>query len=183
MESRVNIAPGFTVKIPLSEGSTYVTVNMVGDKPYEVFIRGRKDKQDLYETIGRLVSLCLRSGMEVEQISKHLVGMRSMEPVWWEGIQVLSISDITGRLLLAAEGIGIKELIGGIMPDITLCTNEVCSLSDGCRRHYSKWPSTLLDKEQKYQEFEPDDSGFCKDFLSMLDMKEGMKGNMKEDEQ
>jgi len=108
-KKRPRYIPGYTVDMTLPVGRVYITINSVEGVPFEIFIRGPKHLQSLYEALGRLVSLSLRSGLPVEDICHHLVGIRDNEPTWWEGVQVLSLPDIIGKLLLASDEIIVEE--------------------------------------------------------------------------
>lgn len=51
------------------------------------------------------------------------------------------------------------------MPDISLCKNYICPLSEQCYRFVAK-PDELV---QAYSEFEPDDEGNCEHFMNIPD--------------
>lgn len=66
---------GITHKIETSEGTMYLTINFVDDKPFEVFVRVGKAGTNvnvLSEAIGRLISLILRSNITVSEIINQL---------------------------------------------------------------------------------------------------------------
>jgi ribonucleoside-diphosphate reductase alpha chain len=51
------------------------------------------------EAIGRLVSLGLRSGIEVESITEQLRGIRCPSPSWEKGGRIFSCSDAIARAI------------------------------------------------------------------------------------
>ncbi|MBW8001685.1 MAG: adenosylcobalamin-dependent ribonucleoside-diphosphate reductase [Planctomycetes bacterium] len=102
-EDRPRILFGFTEKIATSKGNLYVTVNESDDKkPVEVFLSiGKSGKTDAAysEALGRIITLGLRSGLNVEKIVKHLKGISGDDQVWDNGVAIKSIPDAVGQLL------------------------------------------------------------------------------------
>jgi ribonucleoside-diphosphate reductase alpha chain len=79
-----------------------VTVTEHEGKPFEVFATiGKSGKSTTAKTeaIGRLVSLGLRSGVQVEHIIEQLKGIGGEHPIFQKDGLVLSIPDAIGRVL------------------------------------------------------------------------------------
>ncbi|MFC1553187.1 vitamin B12-dependent ribonucleotide reductase [candidate division KSB1 bacterium] len=110
---RGKITYGATEKIVTSDGTLYVTINQDEFGLCEVFTNIGKHGSDAAawsEAVGRLISLCLRSGVSLRSIVKQLRGITS-RPIWQDGIQILSVPDAIGRALsryVNDEGIEIK---------------------------------------------------------------------------
>lgn len=82
-KQRPNVVSGVTEKVATGCGNMYVTVNQENDKPFETFaILGRSGScnKAMTEGLARLVSLCLRSGVAVDDIIKQLSGLRCQSP-------------------------------------------------------------------------------------------------------
>lgn len=80
----------------------FITLNLYDGKPFEVFATiGRSGRSTTAKTeaIGRLVSLALRSGIEVGEIVKQLKGIGGEYPVSGKGGLVLSVPDAIARVL------------------------------------------------------------------------------------
>lgn len=96
--SRPDLIYGFTQKVHTGHGEMYVTINEVDGKPFEVFStigRSGRSTTAKAEAIGRLISLALRSGIEVEKIVRQIKGIGGEAPVFHSGKrgQVQSIPD------------------------------------------------------------------------------------------
>jgi ribonucleoside-diphosphate reductase alpha chain len=131
---------GFTTKIRTGLGQLYVTVSDLNGKPFEVFATiGKSGRSTTAKTeaIGRLVSLALRSGVDVKQIIDQLKGIGGEHPVFQEGGLVLSIPDAIARVLekhyLAnADKQGASSqnnLMGSMCPEC----GETISFEEGCQ--------------------------------------------------
>jgi ribonucleoside-diphosphate reductase alpha chain len=100
---RPRVLRGSTTKLNTGQGSLYVTINT--DKtnaPVEVFANIGKSGGDtaaLAEAIGRLISISLQKGVEVEELAETLTGITGSRPVWNEGILVKSVPDGIGQIL------------------------------------------------------------------------------------
>ncbi len=93
---------GFTQKIHLGLGELYLTVNEVDGKPFEVFATIGKSGRSITakaEAIGRLVSLALRSGIEVRDIVKQLKGIGGEHPIFQKKGLLLSLPDAIAWVL------------------------------------------------------------------------------------
>ena len=83
-------------------GYLYVTVTEFEGRPFEVFATiGKSGKSTTAKTeaIGRLVSLCLRSGVKVEHVIDQIKGIGGEYAVFQQGGSVLSIPDAISRVL------------------------------------------------------------------------------------
>ncbi len=102
VKERPETLKGFTTKIKTGLGQLYLTVTEHEGRPFEVFATiGKSGRSTTAKTeaIGRLVSLALRSGVEVCEIVDQLKGIGGEHPVFQEGGLVLSIPDAIARVL------------------------------------------------------------------------------------
>ena len=93
---------GITERVRTGHGTMYVTVNFDGDnRPFELFTAigkaGGSEPAHL-EGLSRLVTLCLRSGVDPNAIIYHLSGITS-EPVWDNGVLIRSAEDGVAHVL------------------------------------------------------------------------------------
>ncbi len=99
---RPEITYGQTHKLKTGCGSLYVTINKDKEGVFEVFtLMGKSGgcAASQNETTGRLISLALRSGVDVASIIRQLQGIRCPVPIWDKGNLVLSCSDAISRAL------------------------------------------------------------------------------------
>ncbi|MGE4546212.1 MAG: vitamin B12-dependent ribonucleotide reductase [Desulfurella sp.] len=99
---RGNILKGITEKLKTSRGSLYVTVNTLNGKPIEVFANIGKSGGDisaLSEAIGRLISIALQNGVDVEKIVNTLINITGAQPIWNEGRLIKSVPDAIAQVL------------------------------------------------------------------------------------
>jgi len=83
-------------------GYLYVTVSEYNNRPFELFAtigKSGKSTQAKTEAIGRLISLSLRSGIEVEEIINQIEGIRGEHAVFQDGGLVHSIPDAIAKVL------------------------------------------------------------------------------------
>ncbi|UCE56608.1 MAG: vitamin B12-dependent ribonucleotide reductase [Desulfobacterales bacterium] len=102
VKKRPETLEGFTTRIKTGYGYLYVTVTEYEGKPFEVFATiGKSGRSTTAKTeaIGRLISLALRSGVEVKKIIDQLKGIGGENPVFQEGGLVLSIPDAISKVL------------------------------------------------------------------------------------
>lgn len=113
IHGRPRVLQGFTTKLNTGQGSLYVTINTdEQNHPIEVFSNIGKSGGDtaaLAEAIGRLISISLQKGVEVEEISQTLIGITGSRPVWNEGTLVKSVPDGIGQILLNWFGNNAQE--------------------------------------------------------------------------
>ncbi len=99
---RPPVVRGVTRKMPTGCGNLYVTMNEDEHGLFEVFARlgkagGCADAQ--LEAVGRLVSLCLRSGIKPEDIIKQLKAIRCPNPLLARGGPILSCPDAIAKAI------------------------------------------------------------------------------------
>ncbi len=96
VQDRPDVIYGFTQKIDTGLGVLFLTVNEMDGKPFEVFATIGKSGGSITakaEAIGRLVSLALRSGVEVREIVQQLKGIGGENPKFMKKHLVKSIPD------------------------------------------------------------------------------------------
>jgi len=98
---RPEITTGFTEKVKIGCGNLYITVNYDEYGICEVFTNtGRAGGcPSQSEATSRLVSIALRSGMDVKAIVEQLKGIRCPSTIRQKGLKVLSCPDAIGRLI------------------------------------------------------------------------------------
>ncbi|NQT47848.1 MAG: vitamin B12-dependent ribonucleotide reductase, partial [Chloroflexi bacterium] len=148
---RDRITSGLTERVSTGCGHIYVTVNRDEDGVCEVFSSLGKAggcASAQLEAISRLISLSLRSGIEVSSIVKHLKGIRCPSIAWDAGHAVLSCPDAIGGVLEEETGDGRDDTresmvfggpvaavnVAGQCPDCgtLLVYQEGCFLCPGC---------------------------------------------------
>lgn len=93
---------GFTEKINTGLGTLYLTVNELDGKPFEVFATIGKSGKSVTaktEAIGRLVSLALRNGIDVERIVRQIKGIGGEHQRFSTGELMLSVPDAIAKVL------------------------------------------------------------------------------------
>ena len=93
---------GVTHRIRTGEGTLYITINHDENGLCEIFTTIGKaggNAAAQAEAISRLISLSLRSGMDVTEIIKQLKGISGPNPVWENGKLILSTPDAIGKAL------------------------------------------------------------------------------------
>ena len=137
-KERPEVMNGFTQKVPTGLGTMYLTVNEMDGQPFEVFATIGKSGHSTTakaEAIGRLVSLALRSGIDVRDVVVQLRGIGGEHPVFRRKGILLSIPDAIAWVL---ESHYMKDThySGGVTdlenrPRCPECGGELV-LSEGC---------------------------------------------------
>jgi len=100
---RPQVIVGTTTKIATGCGNLYITINEDEQgQPFEVFMHMGKAggcAMSQLEAIGRLLSLALRSGIEIGSIVEQLRGIRCPSPSWEKGGRIFSCSDAIARAI------------------------------------------------------------------------------------
>jgi len=139
VRERPETLDGFTSRVKTGMGNLYLTVTEFEGMPFEVFATiGKSGRSTTAKTeaIGRLVSLALRSGVEVDEIVHQLKGIGGEHPVFQEGGLVLSIPDAIARVLekrylkngLRKKNGYAKSLKGEVCPEC----GQTISFEEGC---------------------------------------------------
>jgi ribonucleoside-diphosphate reductase alpha chain len=99
--SRPDITRGFTRKFKIGGcGKIYVTVNSDEQGICEVFTNtGEEGCAALSEAVGRLISITIRSGIEIDSILKQISGVRCITCIADEETHVLSCPDAMGKAI------------------------------------------------------------------------------------
>ncbi len=94
---RPQIVKGQTIKMMTGCGALFVTINEDEEnKPFEVFCNIGKCgacANSMVETIGRLISLALRSNIPVEKVYQQLLGIRCNRPEMYGENKIFSCAD------------------------------------------------------------------------------------------
>ena len=98
---RPDVTMGFTEKVRIGCGNLYITVNYDDKGICEVFTNlGRAGGcPSQSEATSRLISMALRSGMDVDILIEQLKGIRCHSTLRQKGLKVLSCPDAIGRVL------------------------------------------------------------------------------------
>jgi ribonucleoside-diphosphate reductase alpha chain len=139
VRKRPETLEGFTSRIKTGLGQLYVTVTEFEGKPFEVFATiGKSGRSTTAKTeaIGRLVSLALRAGVQVDKVIEQLKGIGGEHPVFQQGGLVLSIPDAIAMVLekryqtgqITKPSGGGKSLLGEKCPEC----GQTISFEEGC---------------------------------------------------
>lgn len=99
---RPKVTTGITERVTTGCGYIYVTVNFDDKGICEVFSSLGKAggcASAQLEATSRLISLALRSGIDVASVTKHLHGIRCPSVAWEEGHAILSCADAIASVL------------------------------------------------------------------------------------
>ncbi|MGH8016293.1 MAG: vitamin B12-dependent ribonucleotide reductase, partial [Candidatus Zixiibacteriota bacterium] len=102
VKDRPQVLEGFTEKVRTGYGNLYVTVNVLEGKPFEVFAQiGHSGYTTMADTeaICRMISLALRSGIEVGQVVRQLRGIGGSSQSFSGGARIYSIPDAIAQVL------------------------------------------------------------------------------------
>jgi len=118
---------GSTQRINTGCGSLYVTINHdETGKPFELFTQIGKAggcAASQTESIGRLVSLALRAGIDLEQIRSQLMGISCHQPAWEKGMRISSCADAISKALDNLSRTGIPS-VGGLLVEAGASSNN-----------------------------------------------------------
>lgn len=137
VRERPEIVFGFTQKVSTGLGELYLTVNEVDNRPFEVFAtigRSGRSITAKAEAIGRLVSLALRSGIDVREVVTQLKGIGGEHPVFQKKGLLLSIPDAVAWVLenRYLDGEGVKADFSALdRPGCPECGEELI-FQEGC---------------------------------------------------
>lgn len=97
MKKRPKSLKSQTIKTKCGYGTLYVTISEDEDgKPFETFLHIGKNGQSIKakaEAIGRLTSLCLRSGIDIKEVIGQLENIEGNNPVNYDGKLIKSLPD------------------------------------------------------------------------------------------
>ena len=138
--ARPRVVEGQTYKINTGCGNMYVTINEDENGPCEIFTQLGKSgacASSLTECTTRMISLSMRSGIDIKHILEQLKGIRCSSPVFGEGGVVLSCVD--GIAIAMEEHLADKEEVNtsrtlstsGENPDCPECGNQL-TFGEGC---------------------------------------------------
>jgi len=102
----LEVVEGKTVRIP-TDPPCYLTLNFHDGDPIEVFFTVSKagsDEKANSEAIGRLISLCLQSGVPIQKVIKTLSGIKGENTQMRNGWIVHSLPDAVAKGLLRLLG-------------------------------------------------------------------------------
>ncbi len=144
---RAKLTTGITEKVTTGCGSMYVTVNSDEQGICEVFSTLGKAggcASAQLEAICRLISLALRSGIDVASVVRQLRGIRCPSLAWEEGKSILSCADAIASILEKhttggdnkprLEDYGLAKNLAGQCPDCgnLLVYQEGCFICPSC---------------------------------------------------
>lgn len=133
---RPSITTGMTEKVHTGCGNLYVTINKDDNGICEVFSQMGKAggcASSQIEATCRMISLGLRSGIQMKSIVKQIKGIRCPSPTRWKkGQTILSCSDAIAQVLeknsVLNEKVEVTSTVVGVCPE---CSNSLIH-EDGC---------------------------------------------------
>jgi len=144
-QKRPQILMGFTERIKTGMGTLYITVSEFKGRPFELFAtvgKSGKSTQAKTEAIGRLISLALRSGIEVDEIIEQISGIRGEHAVFQDGGLVYSIPDaiakvLEKRYLPKGNGNGKKSYKNSLKSNLCPECGQAITFEEGCKTCHS----------------------------------------------
>ncbi len=142
VKDRPDVVYGFTQKVATGLGDLYLTINEVDGRPFEVFATIGKSGASIMakaEAIGRLVSLALRSGVEVPEIVAQLKGICGEHPKFQKKFLCKSIPDAISWVLESRymQGEHVAGNPGSLSKPICPDCGETIVLEEGCEKCHS----------------------------------------------
>ena len=131
--NRPKILRGITFKGRGGCGNIYTTINGNG-VPYECFVRTSGGCEANNEAIGRLISLCLRNNVKLDDIIKQLKTIKCPTAIASKKSEGKSCAGIVGRFLQQYVDDGVTEEIINICPEC----GERLNFGDGCAKGVCK---------------------------------------------
>lgn len=136
---------GRTHRVSTPNGSMFVTVNHIGDTPYEVFCSIGKSgghTASFTEALGRMVSIGLQHGVPLESIVEQLDGIRGPEQVLAPGGAITSVPDALARVLggyLEVDRVDNIRNVRDLSSECSECGGQIvrengCSSCTNCSR-------------------------------------------------
>lgn len=122
---------GITEKITTGNGNMYITINTDGNIPFEVFANVGKSGWSTAadtEAICRLISLCLRNGIDIDEVIEQLSDIGGDTPIHHKGKLIKSIPDAIAKALHKRFG---KNDLQVAIPKCANCNGDMV-LSGGC---------------------------------------------------
>ncbi|MFC2040236.1 vitamin B12-dependent ribonucleotide reductase [Chloroflexota bacterium] len=144
---RGKVTTGITERVMTGCGYIYVTVNSDEDGILEVFaLLGKTGGCGAaqMESLGRLISLSIRAGVDVADIVRQMRGIRCPSIAWEEGKSILSCADAIASVLEKqttgydgkpkAEDYGLAKNMAGQCPECSnmLVYQEGCFICPAC---------------------------------------------------
>ncbi len=177
---RPDVVMGTTQKIETGYGSLYMTINEDERGLFEVFAqigRGGGYTASFTEAVARLASLCLRSGIPVDEVIEQLDGIRSPKIAWDHGDRIYSVPDAMATALK-------RQLSGEFRKSIQARVDTFAEgPGTGASMQETVPTETDTEKEKEHRSTDEGDSvramvksGMspeCPDCASMLSFKEG----------
>lgn len=134
---RPPVLSGSTIKSQTPLGSMLVTMNFDEfQKPFEVICHLGKNGSDVLaftEAIGRLMSICLRSGVDIKHIIHHLKDIGSSSSIGFGPGRICSVPDAIASALIQLTEQSARPLhqTGNLCPE---CGNPTLIHEEGCTK-------------------------------------------------
>jgi len=135
-----NVLNGKTIVIPSRDGKVYLTVNThpITGKAVEVFLSSAKSGSDIkavYEGYGRVISLHLQNGGDIEDVISTLININGKDTYFAQGWTINSLPDLIAKgLLKVSDGVTIMTPCPECGKEITMTSG--CAVCSSCG--YSK---------------------------------------------
>jgi ribonucleoside-diphosphate reductase alpha chain len=145
VRDRPDVVYGFTQKVGTGLGELYLTINEMDGRPFEVFATIGKSGASIMakaEAIGRLVSLALRSGVEVREIVAQLKGIGGEHPKFQKKFLCKSIPDAIAWVFESRymKGEHVSDGTGSLVRPACPDCGEELVIEEGCQKcHKCGW--------------------------------------------